>query len=87
MIEQQNPLDKEFSAEEAAKYLKTLNITESEVHPETIRKWLREGRLKGHKDGSLRGRGGSWRVTLGELLAFDPGRSGGRRGRPRRTPL
>lgn len=76
-------LNRQFTVEEAALYLADLGICDHAPHPETMRRWLREGKIHGEKVESV-GRGGSWRITLAELLAFDPGRSGGRQGRPRK---
>lgn len=87
MSEEKEGLDQVFDVEEAAKYLAILGIVDHPPHPETIRQWLREGRLIGYKDASLRGRGGSWRITLAALLTFDPGDKRGKRGRPRVTEL
>lgn len=77
-------LDVEYTVEEAAEYLAILEITDDVPHPKTVRRWLREGRLKGHKEPHVRGRGGAWRITLAAILAFDPGKSKGRQGRPRK---
>lgn len=85
--EEKDGLDKEFDVTEAARYLAALQIVDHPPHPETIREWIREGRLRAHKDKTVRGRGGAWRITLADLLAFDPGRSRGKRGRPRKDLL
>ncbi len=73
-------LEKELTAEEAAKYLKALGIVDHVVHTETMRKWFREGRIQAHKV-ATRGHGGSWRTTVAALLAFDP-KNKARWGRP-----
>ena len=86
MTEEKNGLDKEFDVDEAAQYLAALQIVDHPPHPATIRRWIREGRLKAYKDPHVRGRGGQWRITLADLLAFDPGRSKGKQGRPRKEP-
>jgi len=77
-------LEQEFDIHQAAEMLAMLKIVDHPPHPKTMRKWLREGRLNGYKDKTSRGRGGSWRITLADVLAFDPGRSGGKQGRPRK---
>ena len=41
------------------------------VHPRTVMRWLREGKLKGLKVGRL------WRVRLEDLEAFIRGEKGG----------
>jgi len=46
--------DKLLDVEDAAKII--------EVHPETIRRWLRDGTLKGEKFGKL------WRIRESELI-------------------
>ena len=40
--------------------------TKMKVHPETVRKWLREGRLDGRNFGGRTG----WRVRAEEVEAF-----------------
>lgn len=45
-----------FKVDEAAKYLR--------IHPEVIRRWLREGKLKGVKVG------GVWRIDKEKLDAM-----------------
>jgi hypothetical protein len=77
-------LDKEFDIDQASAMLAMLQIVDHPPHPKTMRRWLREGRLGGYKDGTVRGRGGAWRIRLSDILAFDPGRSGGKQGRPRK---
>lgn len=79
-------LEVTFDAEGAAEYMAILGIVDHPPHPETIRRWIREGRLKATKDSDRPGRGGQWRISLAEIAAFNPGRSGGRQGRPRKEP-
>ena len=45
--------EKLYTVEEAAKIL--------QVHPETLRKWLKEGRIKGEKFGRM------WRIRESNL--------------------
>lgn len=74
-------LDKEYTVEQAAQMLAILQITDHVPNPETVRRWLRAGRLRGFKDKSERGQGGQWKITLAQLLAFHP-KNRGKHGRP-----
>lgn len=60
------------------RYLTVAQVAETvQVHPETVREWLRDGKLRG----ALINRRAGWRVRESDLAQFLAGESGAGQGK------